>query len=476
MTMSGCMLYFLMKKKSRAGIILFSGIIGAQIAFLSVMRTTHISTPSSVETYALAESVEVIGKVSAEPDRRPLETKYTLDVQEVKTASGLVIPVEGRVLVSDKNGYPLYYYGDTVRVSGMMEKPGAIENFSYDQYLSLDDIYAVMYRARVELINPHEGLSVLSALFSFKEGFEDRINRLFPEPHASFMAGLLTGTRKGIPDALNASFRTVGLTHIIAISGYNISIIITLIGNALFWLPLKQRFIPSILAITVFTIFVGASAAVVRAAIMGVLGLIAIRMERLPHARLTVLWAAFFMVLWNPKYLWYDSGFQLSFAAVIGLMEISPLIERYCKIFPETLGIRESLQMTMSAQIATLPLCAMFFGELSLIAPIANILAAPVIPLSMLLGFTAVVMSFLSQTLALMIAYVGWLLLQWIILVATFLSYVPYASVPLAVGALITALYYLLLTAWKMGFCCYVAKLLGFYIERFSKQLFLEKT
>lgn len=423
------------------------------MAFLIVMRTTHAPTFMSVDTYATAETVRITGRIVEEPDRRPLETKYTVEAQELRTKSGTILfPLEGRVLISDKNGFPEYNYGDTVSATGVLEKPEAIETFAYDRYLSRYDIYALMYRGQMHLVRADESWSFFGTVFSLKEAFEDRINRLFPEPHASFMAGLLTGTRKGIPDKLTQAFNSAGLTHIIAISGYNISIIIVIIGNALFWLPLKKRFLPAVSAIVLFTIFVGASAAVVRAAIMGILGLIAVRMERLPHARLSVLWTMFFMVAWNPKYLWYDSGFQLSFAAVIGLMEISPLIERYCRIFPSALGIRESMQMTMSAQIATLPLTALFFERFSIIAPLANILAAPVIPLAMLLGVSAVSISMISQFVGLLIAYVAWLLLQWIIVVATALSTIPLASVPLSMSAALVIAYYTALLIWRTRF------------------------
>ena len=453
-TVLGIVLYgtCVLSKKAPLGIVVFAGMIGAQMAFLMVMRTTHAPTPFTIDTYAQAETVQITGTVIEEPDRRPLETKYTVEVQQLQTESGTILfPIEGRVLVSDKNGYPEYAYGDTVSAKGKLEKPTTIEAFAYDRYLSRYGIYAVMYRAQIELVRAEPSWSFYGKLFSFKEVFEDRINRLFPEPHASFMAGLLTGTRKGIPDVLTQAFNTVGLTHIIAISGYNISIIIVIIGNALFWLPLKQRFVPAIIAIVLFTIFVGASAAVVRAAIMGILGLIAVRMERLPHARLSVLWTMFFMVAWNPKYLWYDSGFQLSFAAVIGLMEISPLIERYFHRIPKAFGIRESLLMTMSAQITTLPLSALFFERFSVIAPLANILAAPVIPLAMLLGVSAVSMSIFSQFLGLSIAYIAWLLLEWIILVATVFSHIPFASIPLSMGWLLVTVYYGLLLFWKTG-------------------------
>jgi competence protein ComEC len=239
------------------------------------------------------------------------------------------------------------------------------------------------------------------------------------------------------------NFNTTGLTHIIAISGYNITIVITMISGALFWLPLRWRFIPAASAIIVFTLFVGASAAVVRASIMGILGILALHVGRVNHVRLTILWALFAMLAWNPKFLWYDAGFQLSFLAVLGLTECAPLLDRWFKCVPAVLGMREALQMTISAQITAVPLIVLLFGRLSLIAPVANLLVAPAIPPAMLFGFLGTVLSTICFPLGQLFAFIGWGFMQWIVLVATALAHIPFASVDVpAIGTTCVVLYY----------------------------------
>ena len=71
------------------------------------------------------------------------------------------------------------------------------------------------------------------------------------------------------------------------------------------------------------------------------------------HTRLAILWTAFFMTLFKPEQLWWDAGFQLSFAAVIGVTEIGPRFQKAFAKIPETLGLRDSLAMTLSAQLTT---------------------------------------------------------------------------------------------------------------------------
>jgi competence protein ComEC len=288
----------------------------------------------------------------------------------------------------------------------------------------------VMYSAGFQPAEgTNRGNTLFAFLFSVKERFEAQINRLYAEPYASFMAGLLTGSRKGIPERLLEHFNRTGLTHIIAISGYNITIVITVISGMLFWLPLKWRFVPAVLAIAAFTLFVGASAAVVRAAVMGVLGLLALQVGRQSEVRLTIVWTVTCMLLWNPKYLWYDAGFQLSFLAVLGLTEVSPLLDRAFARIPHVLGMREALQMTIAAQLSAVPLIVLLFGRVSLIAPIANLLVAPFIPPAMLFGFLGTMLSFVWFPLGQLVAYLGWGCLKWIILAAETLSELPYASV-----------------------------------------------
>lgn len=380
----------------------------------------HISSPKTIDWYANGNTQTIRGTIISEPDRRPMQTKYTIETQS------------GRVLVTDYSPFNRFEYGSTVEATGKLERPEPIEDFAYDKYLSMFDVYAVMYRADIKQNplprNTNPLLLIKRSLYKLKSRFENKINRLLPEPHASFMAGLLTGSRRGIPEDLMEKFNTTGLTHIIAISGYNITIIITLISGSLFFLTPSQRFAPAILAIILFTIFAGASAAVVRASIMGILGLIALQLGRKTNVRLSILWTAFFMIAWNPKIFWYDAGFQLSFAAVIGLAELSPYISPLLKHIPEKLAIRESLLATLAANIATLPLIAYLFGRISLISPVANILIAPAIPLAMLVGTIATVVSFLSEPLGRLLIYPAWALLEYIIAIANICSKLPFAS------------------------------------------------
>ena len=360
-------------------------------------------TDVPVDEYIILE-----GLVVEEIDRRVDHQKITVETEY------------GRVLVSISL-YQEARYGDLITVSGFLGKPSEdIEGFDYSAYLARYRVWLVMYDGWVEVLE-EGGVSLRGVLYDFKGKMEARLNRLFFEPEASFAAGLLLGSRKGMPTELADAFRRVGLTHIVAISGYNISLVIAAMFLCFSFLPLKTRVIVSTVAILLFVVLVGGSAAVVRAGIMGSLTLWGLFTGRRSQVFFALLWSALLMVLWNPYILVYDVGFQLSFASTFGLLVFVPLLDERVPKFGGAL--REGLLLTVAAQIATFPFMAFHFGRVSLISPVANVLAVPFLPFAML--FSALALVF-GKTVAL----VAWFHLKAVELVALCLAKLPYIDVP----------------------------------------------
>ncbi|MFH1218467.1 MAG: ComEC/Rec2 family competence protein [Candidatus Peregrinibacteria bacterium] len=356
----------------------------------------------------VGEGVEFEGCIVAEVDVRTDMVKYTVWSDEY-----------GRVLVNG-NRYPVYEYGDCLRVWGELEIGGEIDGFSYDKYLSRYGVSYVIYRAGVERVIS-DGGGVYGVLYWVKGWFEGRIEKVFAEPHGSFMAGLLLGSRKGIPDNLMESFNRTGLTHIIAISGYNITIVIVVVSGMFGFLSRKWKVVACGVFIILFVLLVGASAAVVRAAIMGVISLMALFYGRQYYVFISLFAAGFLMNLWNPKILVYDVGFQLSFLATLGIVvfaeELGKKFERVSGLF----GIREALVMTFAVQVLALPLIVLNFGRLSLISPLANVFVLPFIPFAMLFGFLGVLGGKIF-------GFFGYLILEFIIFVVNLFSKIEWAS------------------------------------------------
>ena len=238
------------------------------------------------------------------------------------------------------------------------------------------------------------------------------------------------GARRGIPEYLLEAFARTGTTHIIAISGSNITIIAAVIIGFMQFLGVSRRrafwWISG--GIAVFVIMTGATASVVRAGIMGVFVLLARQLGRPSRATNALVFTAFVMLLVNPKILVFDAGFQLSFLATVGLVYINPMMQKFTERMPVLFGIKEALVTTLSAMVTTTPLILYQFGRLSVVAPLANILIIPAIPPTMALGFAAGMAGMLSQTLGSILAWPAWLLLEYMIRVAEGLSSLRFAA------------------------------------------------
>ncbi len=422
------------KKKTRTILILFVALLGgifrAQLAY-------HIPTSADIDFYNdQPEKISVEGIVSEDPDVRTDQIKLTLKLnkksegleQDRKVIQGKKTTVEGKILITTSR-YPEYQYGDKLKITGKLKTPVEFEKFSYKNYLQRYHIYSVIYNPKIEVLSQGHGNPLFASLFRLKKLFENSLNRVFPEPYASFEAGLLLGSRKGIPEDLTEKFNITGLTHIIAISGYNITIIVSLMMALLAGLGRRFSIIFSLVGILLFTIFVGASPAVVRAAIMGILALMALNYGRRGSVTIAILFTIFLMLAWNPLILYYDVGFQLSFLATLGLVYISPLFEKISQKIPETFGIKEGLILTISAQIAAVPIIIFNFERLSLVAPLANVLVTAFIPFAMLFGFFAGILGLIIFPIAKLAGFLAYLFLEYIIQVTTWTAKIPAASV-----------------------------------------------
>lgn len=416
--------------EKRLFLFILSGVLLGGLRFFFAWQI-----PQSDVSHYLGK-IELRGCIVEGVDVRNDKVKYTIKVSELKIFSdSLWKEVSGRVLVTGKR-YPVYEYGDCLFVQGKLDKPERIEDFDYAKYLSRYDVYSVIYQAEIELIESKWGTSTLpigrqmfGRLFKFKNNFENKLGQIFAEPYASFMAGLILGSRRGISDDLIGDFNTTGLSHIVAISGYNITLLIVVIGGLFGFLTRRMKVVASVIFVFVFVILVGASAAVVRAAVMGVIGLMALWFGRNYFVGISLFSAAFFMNLWNPKILVYDVGFQLSFLATCSLVYVSPLLKKYFEFLPESFGVRDSMTMTVSAQSLALPVILLNFGRLSLISPVANVFVLPFIPIAMIFGFFAVVLSYVWNFLGLLVGFFGYFVLWLVILLVKFFAGIPLAAV-----------------------------------------------
>ncbi|HTY40022.1 MAG TPA: ComEC/Rec2 family competence protein [Candidatus Paceibacterota bacterium] len=263
---------------------------------------------------------------------------------------------------------------------------------------------------KIKLVERDRGNALLSGLLHFKETCLAVLPRNLPKPEAAFLAGLTFGDTRNFGDELKEAFRRSGTTHLVALSGYNIAILIYAVGRTLGrYVHRRLNFLITLVFIGLFVVMVGAEASVVRAAIMGALTLFAVYSGRRTYFLNIIALAAFLMTLIDPTVMSRNVSFQLSFASVIGLAYLGPALKTIFRISDDQkdlLGWREQLVTTCAAQLAVLPIILNTFGNASATAVLANLLILPFVPLMMLLGFILIALGLVLPLLAPIFAWI----------------------------------------------------------------------
>ena len=289
--------------------------------------------------------------------------------------------------------YPRLVAGDTITWSGRI-KP--LTDSDYDRFLAAQGIVAGCEGTNLEVV-AHDD-SPAGRLEAIRQASGDALERVLPEPEGGLAAAILIGLRDRVDRDLAAAFTTAGVSHIVAISGWNIAIVAATIAALLRGhFSRRRRAGVTILAIVGYTVFAGASPSVVRAAVMAGVALGAIESGRGSRVIVGLGWAVAVMILVEPATV-TDVGFQLSAAATAGLVAwATPLTAWLAARAPRIPGaLRESLGVSLSAQAATLPIALLTFGRLAVIAPAANLVAVPLVPPTMAAGALAFVAGWLA--------------------------------------------------------------------------------
>lgn len=381
-----------------------------------------------------------------------------------------VISIGGRAaeppffMIATAGRAPAYVMGDELMIAGDVRRPENFSDFDYVSYLRRDGVGAVMYAPDIRKTGDGKGNFILLALAHLKRAFERNIDAILPEPHAGFLKGLLLGERAALPESIIADFQTAGVGHIVALSGYNI----TLVGRSLMSLllmstvPFAIAFWAAIGGITLFIAMTGAAASTVRAGIMGILLLVAEREGRMYRMTNALVFAAAVMIAYNPYLLRFDAGFQLSFLATVGILYVAPRLERRMGgvdlsdfARPPAGGrvidrARKTLAETLAAQIMVLPLIVLLFGRVSLISPVANLAILAAVPYAMAAGFAAGLLGFLWMPAAMIPGAGAWILLEYQLRIASLLADVPFASIAMGGRTAILLLVCYAAIFWRM--------------------------
>ncbi|MCE9548927.1 competence protein ComEC family protein [Candidatus Nomurabacteria bacterium] len=415
-------LFFVLVSRDNLGII-FS--VFVLLFSLGVLRF-HMADKSAPVVFESQVNKKVMfsGIIIDDPDKRENNQKLTVEIKEGEEKTKVLVTVSLDEVLK---------YGDEISFTGVLEKPENFitdqgKNFDYINYLRKDGIHYLMNYADIEVLSQNNGNLIKNALFFIKNKFLEKMNLAIHPPESLLMSGLILGEKSAFSEELRQSFIDTGTIHIVALSGFNITIVAEWVMKFFTFLPLNFGISMGILAISLFVLMTGAGSTGLRAGLMATLALIARATGRNYDVGRALILAGVAMISLNPFVLVFDVSFQLSFIATVAVIFFAPRVEKYFLWVPKTFGLRDIIAVTSAAYIFVLPFVVYKMGNLSLVALPANILILPLIPLTMFLGFLTSFFGVIWYGLSVPFGMISYWLLHYELFVVDFFSKLPFAS------------------------------------------------
>ncbi len=419
------------------------------MGMIKIVHDTKLLSDDNIVNYiSPGRNITLCGTVSDLPRVGERSIRFVVEADSIiiadksfKVSGGVAISafkneVDTNCLVSLKYGRRVSLVGEltTIRTA---RNPG---EFDLKNYLNLNDIYASFYIKRLnhDNIKADQGENIFSlAVHQVRQSITKTIDRLFAGEVAQFLKGLLVGERSEIPLDVKTAFINSGVMHILAVSGLHVAIVTFIIFIVLqvIRIPEKVRIVLTCILLIYYNYLTGGAPSVTRSVIMAIVFLCAKLMERKNDMYNTLAFSAMILLLIDSRQL-FQPGFQLSFAAVFSIVYLYPKIYNLKNLFP--LMIRENrpliaifalLSVSVSAGVGTLPFSSIYFGKISIISFVANILIVPLSNVILALGMVAVAIAYISTGFASIYAeltsFLTWLLLRMV----EFFGNLPFAYI-----------------------------------------------
>jgi ComEC/Rec2-related protein len=318
---------------------------------------------------------EVTGYVSETPNLR-------------LNSQSFVLRNESRSILITARSSQWLMAGDFVKVTGMVS-PIKGESSKYWEKRGVSQSMYVVYGGSVELLEPGKGLGAIGS--EWRTSTWNRLLRHLPKERAGLAMGIVAGQQGLVSKSVHQNMKRAGTMHLLATSGFNVLLIagVLMFLLAHFPIPRSLQCFLAIVLLVIYCFAVGSKPPVLRATVMAGSFFAIQAFKRTPDTLSLLGLAALLFSLYEPGSV-FDAGFQLSFVAVASLILFVPSADRW--IVSKTSRIRNralqivgrwisvALAVTIIAQLGSVPILAAHFGQVSLIAPIANLLTATAVP------------------------------------------------------------------------------------------------
>lgn len=413
------------------------------LVIVALVRFLFFTPPKPPLDNFVGQEVTFSGIIMKDPDVR-LRSKYlTVKIDNNNVSILVMVGRESEI-----------YYGDEVRINGVLKEPENFtttsgKEFNYKRYLANQDIYFLIKNPKVEIISHGNGSKVKSFLYKIKNVFIKNINKVIGMPESDLASGLLLGARGGFDEETKEDLIETGTIHIVALSGYNVSLVAEGVMKTFNYIFSQTvSIILGVIVVLFFIIMTGATSTAIRAGIMATIMLLGRMTGRTYDAGRALVIAGLLMIAQDPRVL-VDMSFQLSFIATGGVLFITPKTMKWFKFLPMRFKIREMVATTVAATISVLPLLLYLTGVLSLVSLLANSLILLSIPWAMLFVFITGILGFISIPLSIPFGFISYIILYYILFVIHFFGSLSFASVTIQSFPLsITILIYIFLLWW----------------------------
>jgi competence protein ComEC len=429
-------------------LFLLLGLFRYQYYNYQVSSHSHISSFIGKEV-KLSGKVVWIGNTGKKGDKMRLSKINIIseDLHNDVSTSRDDTLISGDILLGRVNTDDDINLGDNVLTYGMLSEPPRGDGFDYRSYLESKGIYSTV--DRVDILDVWKGDQNLSYYFrNAKQEVTSSISKLLPEPHSLLLSGIVYGDLGNISESFEDDLQVTGTTHIVAVSGYNVTVLVASFAPLMTLFGRRVINIFTIVFVTLFMLFVGTdNVPVVRAGVMGIVLLFANLLGRKRGVIVFLAFTVAIFLLLKPL-MFKQLSFQLSFLSTIGLIFLSDSITEKLKFIPE--AFREDVASTFSAIFSTTPVTLPNFNQISIIAPVANFFVLPIIPIITVGGFLFIFLALVLPGLARIFAYFFWLFLEYMVKVIEFFGSFNFAM--LKVNSTTSNLVSTLLVVLLLGF------------------------
>lgn len=366
-------------------------------------------------------------------------------IDERMGGARITIELENAVILAYTGEEENVKRGDMVSITGRLERA---QNFvdedgytvPYRTYLFSRGVVGVARDASLSVLKKRS-VSFETVAYTLREWVTERTRNTIPEPEASLLLGLLVGDASGLGEDVDRGMRRAGLTHILVLSGFNVSILVIALFVCASMLPLSLRALVVLLCVSLLVVASGGDPPAVRAGVMGVLGVLGLLLGREREALHLTLVTLLLMLVVEPLLI-LNISFQLSACATLGVITLGPHILRTLPKLP----LRDVLATTLAAIVGVLPLSVVSFHQVSLVAPLSNLVVLPLVPLGMALGGAGILVGLVAPSFGALIAYP---VLHMVLSVGVWFGSLPFAAVPYALTPA-SLLVYVVYDAWLL--------------------------